>query len=85
MSHVSCVFRQVLGPLAEQGTALTAADFEKESDCAMISVTVHQLPKPEGNQVVYSSMSVEVYPLRIQITEDLYNCLYAFAFPGKLN
>ena len=28
-------------------------------------------------------MSLEIYPLRIQITEDLYNCLYAFAFPGK--
>jgi hypothetical protein len=42
-----------------------------------------QVPKPEGNQVIFESMVVSVHPLRIQITEDFYNCLYGFAFPGQ--
>lgn len=76
-------FRQVLGPLSlVEGQDLDAAAFE-QADNAMISVTLHQLPKPDGNQVAFSSMLVELHPLRIQITEDLYNCLYGFAFPGK--
>ena len=76
-------FNKVLGPQDCDGQFVSAGDIDAETDYAMLCLVLHQLPKPEGNQVVFSSMSLEIYPLRIQITEDLYNCLYAFAFPGK--
>lgn len=79
-------YRQVLGPLVDKDRDLekrTAEDFE-EDGTAMVAVIVEQLAQKEevSNQVVYKSMSVKLYPLNIQITEDLYNCLYAFVFPG---
>ncbi|EKX37957.1 hypothetical protein GUITHDRAFT_115928 [Guillardia theta CCMP2712] len=77
-------FRQVLGPLYSKDDFNFVDDkFFNRSDSAMLSVHAEQLAKPEGDQVVFSLFSVEIYPIKIQITEDLYNGIYTFFFPGK--
>eukprot|EP00960_Hanusia_phi_P002754 81710-Hanusia_phi.AAC.2 len=63
-------FRQVLGPLYSKDDFNFVDDkFFNRSDSAMLSVHAEQLAKPEGDQVVFSLFSVEIYPIKIQITE----------------
>ena len=79
-------YRQVLGPLVdeERNLLLDTEDSFEEHGTAMLAVVADQLAQKEevSNQVVYRSMAVKLYPLNIQITEDLCNCMYAFVFPG---
>ena len=90
-------YEQVLGPLVDHDRNTTNEDFDFATWCAntnqefekdgtaMLTVVVDQLAQKEEviNQVVYKSMNVQLYPLDLKITEDLYNCLLAFVFPGE--
>ena len=82
-------FEKVLAPFiykknedGEDRFDLDDSDFDA-NDRAMISVTAQQEKQPEGHQMILKYLAVDVHPVRIQITEDLFNCLYAFAFPGE--
>ena len=75
-------FQKVLGPLSAEGTAGLERSFV-HGDMDMLAVNAECLPKREGEQSVFTSLAVQIHPLRVQITEDMINALYAFAFPGK--
>jgi len=74
-------YQQVLGPLGEDKEEVTAASWLSQ-DTAMLSVLTHRLPTKVGEQTIFTSLWVEIYPLRMQLTEDLRDSLYYFAFPG---
>ncbi len=47
-------FNKVLGPQDCDGQFVSAGDIDAETDYAMLCLVLHQLPKPEGNQVRYT-------------------------------
>lgn len=77
-------YKHVVGPLhgSDMMGPQNDEEFVRQNAC-MLHVYAERLAKPKGEQVVFSQLVFEVYPVKIQITEDMYTSLYFFAFPGS--